>query len=77
MSHVAATLYEGSRVDRSRYGYVDHRERQSRCALRSDDTGAPSGGVGSWRGPFRAFSMSPPPNRACNFRRTRLSSDHG
>jgi hypothetical protein len=42
MSRVAATLYEGSRVDRSRYGSFDHRERQSRCALRSDDTDAVS-----------------------------------
>ncbi len=30
--------------------------------------------VGCWRGDFRSFSISPPPNRACTFQRTRLSS---
>jgi len=32
------------------------------------------GRVGCWRGNLRSFSISPPPNRACHFHGTRLSS---
>ena len=33
------------------------------------------GRVGGWRGGLRSFSIRPPPNRTCNFRSIRLSSD--
>jgi hypothetical protein len=61
MSCVAATLYDGSRVDRSRYPRVDHRERQLHFARRSDDTDA-SSGVDSGANVARsALMLSPRP----------------